>query len=136
MQLLGLKWAGASRRATEAGERRLLQLQREDGSWGQTADLASDAYATGETLYTLHELGVSVKRPGIPPRRAVSVADPGGRRQLVREEPRGEVPAVFRDQLPILRRSVDLDGGHELGGDGVELRQWSAATGTAVKAER
>lgn len=63
MQLLGLKWAGASRRAMTASERRLMQLQREDGGWGQTPDLASDAYATGQALYTLHELGVSVKDP-------------------------------------------------------------------------
>jgi hypothetical protein len=61
MQLLGLKWAGAVRRGTDAGLRRLMQSQREDGGWAQTADLASDAYATGQALYTLHELGVAVK---------------------------------------------------------------------------
>jgi len=63
MQLLGLKWAGAVRRDTNASVRRLVQQEREDGGWAQTADLASDAYATGQTLYTLHELGVSVKDP-------------------------------------------------------------------------
>jgi ankyrin repeat protein len=63
MQLLGLKWAGAARRDTNASVRRLVQQQREDGGWAQTADLASDAYATGQTLYTLHELGVPVKDP-------------------------------------------------------------------------
>jgi hypothetical protein len=63
MQLLGLKWAGAARRATEGGVRRLILLQREDGGWGQTPDLPTDAYATGQALYTLHELGVSVKDP-------------------------------------------------------------------------
>jgi len=63
MQLLGLKWAGATRRSTESGVRRLLTLQREDGGWGQTPDFASDAYATGQALYTLRELGVSVKDP-------------------------------------------------------------------------
>ena len=38
-------------------------LQREDGGWGQTPDLASDAYATGQALYTLHELGVPASDP-------------------------------------------------------------------------
>ena len=61
MQLLGLKWAGAVRRGTDGGVRRILQLQREDGGWGQTPDLASDAYATGQALFTLHELGVPAK---------------------------------------------------------------------------
>ena len=37
MQLLGLKWAGAVRRGTDAGVRRLMQSQREDGGWAQTA---------------------------------------------------------------------------------------------------
>ena len=35
-----------------------LALQREDGGWSQTPHLASDAYATGQVLYTLRELGV------------------------------------------------------------------------------
>jgi ankyrin repeat protein len=61
MQLLGLKWAGAVRRGTDGGVRRILQLQREDGGWGQTPDLPTDAYATGQALFTLHELGVPVK---------------------------------------------------------------------------
>jgi ankyrin repeat protein len=63
MQLLGLKWANAVPRQAEGGARRLLQLQREDGGWAQNPDLASDAYATGQALYTLHQLGVSVKDP-------------------------------------------------------------------------
>jgi len=58
MQLLGLKWAGAQRRVWEPGLRRLLAQQREDGGWGQTPSLETDAYATGQALYTLHELGV------------------------------------------------------------------------------
>jgi hypothetical protein len=63
MQLLGLKWAGAVRRGTDASVRRLQVLQREDGGWAQNPDLSSDAYATGQVLYTLHELGVGVKDP-------------------------------------------------------------------------
>jgi hypothetical protein len=36
-------------------------LQREDGGWAQTPDLVSDAYATGQALFALHELGVPAK---------------------------------------------------------------------------
>jgi ankyrin repeat protein len=57
MQLLGLKWAGASGRDLQSGVRKLLGLQREDGGWGQTPNLPTDAYATGQSLYALHEIG-------------------------------------------------------------------------------
>ena len=58
MQLLGLSWAGAQRPLRETRMRELLALQRSDGGWAQTPYLISDAYATGQVLYTLHELGV------------------------------------------------------------------------------
>ncbi len=60
MQLLGLHWAKAHAGTRQARMRELLQLQRPDGGWAQTPHLASDAYATGQVLYTLHELGVPV----------------------------------------------------------------------------
>jgi len=65
MQLLGLKWAGAAARDLQAGARRLMRLQREDGGWAQTPYLPADAYATGEALYTLRELGVPANSAGI-----------------------------------------------------------------------
>ena len=37
----------------------LIEIQRSDGGWGQTSDLPSDAYATGQVLCTLHELGMA-----------------------------------------------------------------------------
>ncbi|PWU05425.1 MAG: hypothetical protein C5B51_14275 [Terriglobia bacterium] len=63
MQLLGLHWAGADRQTRQEGIRKLQRQQREDGGWAQNADLASDAYATGQVLYTLHELGVPASDP-------------------------------------------------------------------------
>jgi ankyrin repeat protein len=63
MQLAGLKWAGVPRRTWLAGMRKLIGQQREDGGWGQTPDLASDAYATGQALYVLHELGMPASDP-------------------------------------------------------------------------
>jgi hypothetical protein len=58
MQLLGLQWADAHAVARRTRIDELLTLQREDGGWSQTPYLASDAYATGQVLYTLRELGV------------------------------------------------------------------------------
>jgi ankyrin repeat protein len=59
MQLLGLHWAGAHAGTRDKRLNELLQLQRADGGWAQTPHLASDAYATGQVLYTLRELGRS-----------------------------------------------------------------------------
>src|SRR5688500_11331678 len=59
MQLWRLKWADANPRARETRTRELIALQRADGGWAQTPRLGSDAYATGQVLYTLRELGVS-----------------------------------------------------------------------------
>jgi hypothetical protein len=64
MQLLGLHWAGASSRARETRTRELQAQQRPDGGWAQTSHLASDAYATGQVLYTLRELGVPATDAG------------------------------------------------------------------------
>jgi ankyrin repeat protein len=58
MQLLGLKWAGQDLSQLHARLNQLLARQRPDGGWAQTPHLASDAYATGQVLHTLHELGV------------------------------------------------------------------------------
>ncbi|MGH9202569.1 MAG: ankyrin repeat domain-containing protein, partial [Vicinamibacterales bacterium] len=58
MQLLGLKWANAHPTARETRVRELKAEQRFDGGWAQTSHLTSDAYATGQVLYALHELGV------------------------------------------------------------------------------
>ena len=61
MQILGIFWAG--RKAPADRMRQLLSKQRADGGWGQTDNLASDAYATGETLWALHESGMPASDP-------------------------------------------------------------------------
>ena len=58
MQLLGLHWAKANESLRETRLRELKGLQRPDGGWPQTPYLPSDAYGTGQVLYTLRELGV------------------------------------------------------------------------------
>jgi hypothetical protein len=61
MQLLGIKWATGNMRPERM--RALIGLQRPDGGWAQTPELASDAYATGQVLSTLHELGLRANDP-------------------------------------------------------------------------
>jgi ankyrin repeat protein len=60
-QLLGLQWAGSPLSKNRLSE--LLALQQKDGGWAQTPYLSSDAYATGQVLYTLHEIGVPSSDP-------------------------------------------------------------------------
>jgi hypothetical protein len=65
MQLLGLFWAGAGSTERARLAKAILAKQRPDGGWSQTDHLASDAYATGQSLYALAEAG------GIAPDNAV-----------------------------------------------------------------
>src|SRR5262249_57504930 len=59
-QLLGLHWAGESAEKLVDLAQALRQQQRKDGGWAQLPMLESDAYATGEVLYTLAQ---TVKDP-------------------------------------------------------------------------
>ena len=56
-RLLGLVWSGAEENLTAEETKTLLVEQRDDGGWAQLSTLESDAYATGLTLYALHEAG-------------------------------------------------------------------------------
>lgn len=49
----------ANQKAPEARVRELIAIQRPNGGWGQTETLGSDAYATGEALYALHQAGMA-----------------------------------------------------------------------------
>ena len=69
-QLLGLNWAGESPDMLTCLVESLRREQRQDGGWAQLPTLESDAYATGEALYTLAQF---VKDP---------LADPAWRRGL------------------------------------------------------
>jgi ankyrin repeat protein len=52
-QLLGLHWAGEPAEKLADLAKALRQMQRKDGGWAQLPMLESDAYATGEVLYTM-----------------------------------------------------------------------------------
>jgi ankyrin repeat protein len=53
MQLLGLYWAGADASVLKPLGKAVLARQHPDGGWVQHEGLATDAYATGESLYAL-----------------------------------------------------------------------------------
>ena len=57
MRLAGLQWAGAPREMVAAAARALSVRQTADGGWAQNTNLASDAFATGESLWALSETG-------------------------------------------------------------------------------
>jgi ankyrin repeat protein len=61
MQILGIAWAG--RKAPANRVQQLMGKQRTDGGWGQTDQFPSDAYATGEALWALHESGMTPSDP-------------------------------------------------------------------------
>ena len=63
-QLLGLVWTGASPSEINHAVASVKKLQRKDGGWGQTANLASDAFATGSALYALQLAGVPASEAG------------------------------------------------------------------------
>ena len=56
-QLLGLGWAGRPPAELESLADRLRKDQRDDGGWSQLPNLASDAWATGQTLVALRIAG-------------------------------------------------------------------------------
>jgi ankyrin repeat protein len=56
-RLLGLAWSKVEPSLIAAQREAVLKSQRADGGWAQHPALASDAYATGLTLFALHESG-------------------------------------------------------------------------------
>ena len=80
-QLLGLKWASADATALKKVTETIKADQRHDGGWSQLPTLSSDAYATGQALYALHEGG------------GMSISDP-----------------IYQQGVQFLLRTQDADG--------------------------
>jgi Squalene-hopene cyclase N-terminal domain/Prenyltransferase and squalene oxidase repeat len=79
--------AGKARELVQAQIDELLALQRDDGGWGQLADLPSDAFATGQTLYALALFGYTADRPEI--KRAIDFL-------VATQQPQGSWPMTSR----------------------------------------
>jgi ankyrin repeat protein len=58
MQLLGLRWADADAAALKKLSAAILKQQQPDGAWRQHDGVATDAYATGQSLYVLAKAGL------------------------------------------------------------------------------
>ena len=116
MQLLGLQCIGADERTLQRLASDSRPRSAPDGGWAQTAFLSSDAYATGQTLVALVE--DRILQPGdagVSARVEISALDAACRRLVVRAKPLAEVPAVFRERIPIRPRPVDFGHGNRLG---------------------
>jgi N-acyl-D-amino-acid deacylase len=68
-RLWGLGLLGGTDAERSAARAAMLATQRDDGGWGQTAEMASDAYAAGSALFVLFDSGLAPSDPAA--RRAV-----------------------------------------------------------------
>ncbi len=118
-QLLGLAWAGEGPEKLTPLAEALIREQRPDGGWGQLPKLASDAFATGQSLYALLQGG------GLPVQHA---AVRQGVRFLLRTQLADGTWHVRRRAFPF---QPPMDSSFPHGADG-----WisSAATSWAVMA--
>jgi hypothetical protein len=71
MRLLGLHWAGADVAIIAKAAARLTAAQRSNGGWAQRAELASDAYATGQAIHAL-SVAANVPPTSSAPRRGAA----------------------------------------------------------------
>ena len=60
MRLLGLTWTKASQSAVKVAIHEIVSRQSVTGGWSQLDQLEPDAYATGLSLFALHEAGIPV----------------------------------------------------------------------------
>ncbi len=62
-RLWGCRLLGASDEELSTSRKAILEAQRTDGGWGQTAEMESDAYATGTALFVLLDTGLAAGDP-------------------------------------------------------------------------
>jgi len=87
LKLLVAIRAGKPRDKLQAIIDELLAQQRTDGGWSQTAEMTSDAFATGQTLYVLSLAGYTAERPEI--KRAIDFL-------IATQKPDGSWPMTSR----------------------------------------
>ncbi len=117
-RLLGLAWSGVEQ-AELAGDRgALLGQQRSDGGWAQLPGLASDAWATGQTLVALAVAGLPTTHAYYQRGLAFllnSQFDDGSWFVATLDL---AVSTPLRQPVPPWQRPVDIRGGDGLGDDG------------------
>lgn len=113
-RLLGLVWAKAPQPEIDRAARELRAAQRPDGGWAQIDSRASDAYATGQALYALHEAG------RVP---ALDAAYTSGLRFLVDTQ---QADGSWHVTSRTVALQPQFDSGFPHGRD-----QWISAAGTA-----
>lgn len=95
MRLLGLAWSGADGATVQAAAADLLHSQCVDGGWAQIASRGSDAYATGQALTVLQQVG------------GLDTGDPAFQRGIAfllrTRQPDGSWHVVTRRRAPGLR---------------------------------
>jgi len=62
-RLWGLSLLGDHTKEIDAARKALLADQQDDGGWAQTENMKSDAYATGQTLFVLRQVGFNSSDP-------------------------------------------------------------------------
>ncbi len=100
-RLLLKSWDGTTMKDLKPEIDRFLSRQNKDGGWGQTKDLPSDAYATGQALYVLSFAGVKNTQASVQRGAAFLIAnqkDDGSWPMTSRAQP-GATP--FKNPAPI-----------------------------------
>lgn len=62
-RLWGCRLLGANADELAVARKGVLDMQRADGGWGQTAEMESDAYATGTAIFVLLDTGLAAGDP-------------------------------------------------------------------------
>jgi ankyrin repeat protein/mono/diheme cytochrome c family protein len=63
-QILGLVWGGGNRRVIRSAAQSLLALQEPDGGWAQRRGAETEAYSTGQALFSLRTAGAVARANG------------------------------------------------------------------------
>jgi mannose/cellobiose epimerase-like protein (N-acyl-D-glucosamine 2-epimerase family) len=58
-RLWGLPLLGDKSKEFDTARQSVMAGQKDDGGWAQTEDMKSDAYATGQTLFVLQQIGIN-----------------------------------------------------------------------------
>ena len=59
-RVLGLSWAEAGKPIIDSAVRELMAAQQSGGGWAQLPSMTTDAYATGEALVALEQVGIGL----------------------------------------------------------------------------